>query len=228
MITTGLAFSGGKDSWACLWYIRKQLHKTLVIWIDTGKNYPEIIESIDKASKICPHFVRVKVDREGQNAFNGIPSDVVPINWTKFGHECTGKKDTLIQSYINCCYENIGQNLVKFCNAAGIKTLIYGQRNDEKHKSTSRNGDIVLGIKRIQPIEHWTETQVLKYVSKFMELPEHFKFKHSSMDCYDCTAYRKETKDISEWRAVKWPELNKEYQTRKQLLDNALNDALGD
>lgn len=226
MITTGLAFSGGKDAWACLFHVRKKLDKILVIWIDTGKNYPELLESIDKAERLCPNFVRVRVDRVGQNDYQGLPSDIVPVNWTRLGQECTGKKEVLVQSYLSCCYENIASNLTKFCKQNGITTLINGQRNGDRNKSTSRNGDVVFGIRRVQPIEKWTEEQVYEFISRFMELPDHFKFKHSSMDCYDCTAYRKDTQDISWHRRLNWPLLHEEYENRKSLLDNALIEAL--
>jgi 3'-phosphoadenosine 5'-phosphosulfate sulfotransferase (PAPS reductase)/FAD synthetase len=225
MLTTGLAFSGGKDSWACLWLNKDRLDKIQVIWVDTGKNYPEVEETVKKAAALCPNFVRIVVDRAGQNEHKGIPADIVPIAYTKEGHETSGKKDVLIQSYLNCCHENIALRLIQYCKKVGITELINGQRNSEKHKSTSTNGSWIFGIKRIQPIEDWDEYKVLSFVSKHMELPEHFKFIHSSMDCYDCTAYRQETKDIAEYRKINFPELDKKYSERKTLIDKAIQEA---
>lgn len=224
----GLAFSGGKDSWACLLLNKHRLHDILVIWIDTGKNYPELLDTIERAKAMCPNFVTVKVDRDGQNAYHGLPSDIVPVDYTVVGQQCTGKKDVKIQSYLSCCYDNIGRNLLQYCRDNGITELICGQRNDEKHKSTSRNGDVAEGIVRLQPIETWSEEDVLHFVSAHMPLPIHFGFNHSSMDCYDCTAYRKDTKDIAAYRKIHWPLLDKEYQSRKKILDTVINDVLMD
>ena len=192
---TALAFSGGKDSWACLWLNKDRLADIKVLWINTGKNYPELLATIEKAKALCPNFVEITVDRKGQNDYHGIPADVVPINWTRYGQSQTKHKSVMIQSYLNCCYENIGANLQEYCKRFGIVELIRGQRNNESHKSIARNGDVIDGITYLQPIETWTSSQVLDFVGKHMELPDHFKFKHSSMDCYDCTAYASESKD---------------------------------
>ena len=70
--------------------------------------------------------------------------------------------------------------------------------------------------------------EVLQFVGKHMELPKHFMFNHSSMDCYDCTAYRKETKDITAYRKMHFPKLDEKYQQRNTQLNKALFVALGD
>ena len=222
----GLAFSGGKDSWACLWLNQHRLAEILVIWIDTGKNYPEMMATIALAKTICPNFATVKVDRDGQNAYNGLPSDVVPVNWTRHGQEITGKKPVMVQSYLQCHFENIGMNLQAYCKAHGITRLIRGQRNDDGHKSSARDGSVVDGIVYEQPIESWTSQDVLDYVAQHMPLPEHFKFKHSSMDCYDCTAFAGESIDRIAYTAHKYPELHSMYAKRKQALKTALSESM--
>lgn len=221
---TALAFSGGKDSWACL--LQADLENTTVLWVNTGKNYPEMLETISKARQMCPHFVELIVDRDGQNAHNGLPSDVVPINWTSLGQVYTGAKPVKVQSYLQCCIENIGANLQRYCKEFGFTHLIRGQRNDEGHKSAARNGDVVDGITYIQPIEDWTEQQVIEFVASKMELPGHFRFKHSSMDCYDCTAFARESRDRVAYTKEKHPALYAEYWSRKQALDGALSEAM--
>lgn len=225
-MSIALAFSGGKDSWACLWLIRERLADIQVIWVNTGKNYPEMLETIDKAKALCPDFVEIIVDREGQNAYHGIPSDVVPINWTRLGQSVTSKKDVLIQSYIQCCYENIGSSLQEYCKRHGITELIRGQRLDEGHKSSARDGDVVDGITYHQPIENWTAEQVLSFVSVHMELPAHFSFEHSSMDCYDCTAYARESIDRIDYMSKNHPALYLEYESRNKKLQSALAESM--
>lgn len=223
-----LAFSGGKDSWACLWLNKDRLADILVIWIDTGKNYPELLETIEKAKAMCPNFVTVKVDRAGQNAYHGIPSDIIPINWTRHGQEVTGIKPIMIQSYLNCCYENIGANIQRYCKEHGVTELIRGQRLDEGHKSSARDGMIIDGITYRQPIENWSAQQVLEFVGQHMPLPAHFGFNHSSMDCYDCTAYVKESKDRVQYMHDRHPELYQEYAARKAALTDALQQSIED
>jgi 3'-phosphoadenosine 5'-phosphosulfate sulfotransferase (PAPS reductase)/FAD synthetase len=226
MITTALAFSGGKDSWACLWLNKDKLADIVVVWANTGKNHPELLATIAKAKALCPNFTELRVDRDAQNAEHGLPADVVPINWTVAGQMVTGVKPVKVQSYIQCCYENIAEPINAFCRGNGITHIITGQRNDEGYKSSSRNGDTADGIIRIHPIEDWTAEQVLGFVGQHMGSPDHFKFKHSSMDCFDCTAYRKESQDRIQHMAENEPELYTAYAVRKGQLHDALTEAL--
>ena len=41
-----LELSGGKDSVACLYLLRHQLHKITVYWLNTGDAYPETLDVI--------------------------------------------------------------------------------------------------------------------------------------------------------------------------------------
>lgn len=221
----GLAFSGGKDSWACLW-LEEDLTNTTVFFVNTGKCYPEQLEMVEMAKKMCPLFVEIHTSQEQQNTKWGLPSDVVPINWSHFGQLMTNKKDISIQSYLECCYENIGGALDKKIKEIGITHLVRGQRNDESHKSSVSNGTTVDGITYLHPIEDWTKQQVMEFLETKMAIPEHFYLNHTSLDCYDCTAYKNESKDRIEYTKSKHPEMYEKYKTRKTQLDKALNEAL--
>jgi len=224
-LKTGLAFSGGKDSWACLWLNKGRLDDIDVIWVNTGKNYPELLESIEKAKAMCPRFHEVRTDRDGQNRAWGIPSDVVPINWTVLGQQLTAPKPVTIQSYLGCCYENISGPLHQKAKGLGLTEIIRGQRTEEGHKGTARDGTVFEGVTCRHPIEKWTQEEVLRFVSKNMELPRHFRFEHSSMDCYDCTAYRKESGDRVAYMKAAHPAFYKEYSARTNALETALQEA---
>lgn len=223
---TGLAFSGGKDSWACLWLNKDRLHDIDVIWVNTGKNYPELLATIEKAKVLCPNFHEVHTDRDGQNAAHGLPADVVPINWTALGQQFTGPKPVTIQSYLGCCYENISWPLHLKAKELGLTEIIRGQRMDEGHIGGARDGTVFEGIKCLHPIENWTKEQVLDFVAKHMELPDHFRFEHSSMDCYDCTAYRKESADRVDYMRTTHPVLYEHYSERSNALNTALQEAI--
>ena len=222
----GLAFSGGKDSWACLWLHEKELDDIGVIWVNTGKNYPEALAMIQKAKAMCPNFVEVQSDQQAQNDKFGLPSDVLPVNWTYSGQLVRGKKDVKIQSYLSCCWDNIGIPLQEVAKEAEITHLIRGQRNDEKYKATSRNGDVVNGITYIHPIENWTRQQVLDYLATKMDVPEHFVLEHSSMDCYDCTGYWEASKDRIEYTKERHPALYDEYKVRMDIVKDTLSESM--
>lgn len=222
----GLAFSGGKDSWACLFLMKDKLREITVFWVDTGKNYPETVELISKAEALCPNFVSVRTEQGLQNLANGLPSDVVPVNWTTLGQIYTGRKAVKIQSYLECCYANISAPLNQAVKEHGITHLISGQRNSEGHKSPIRDGMEVDGVTHVHPIETWTELEIMSFLSTHMEIPAHFSLKHSSLDCYDCTAYKKDSQDRINWMEREHPVLFQAYLSRKEKLDTAISEAL--
>lgn len=204
---------------ACLHLLRKTID--CAIYVDTGKSYPETQKMIEYAETIVP-VITLQSDREDQNEREGIPADVVPIDWTPLGHAMTGKKPVLVQSYLQCCFENIGYPLITKAYEIGATHMIYGQRNDEKHKATSRDGDMVGGITRVHPIENWTSKDVLDYLATQMEVPPHFHIKHSSLDCYDCTAFSRDSGDRVAFTKAAYPEFHREYEARIELVKQAL------
>jgi len=206
----GLAFSGGKDSLAC-WYLYKAKNP-IVFWVNTGKAYPETLAIVDEIRSEAVEFIEINTDQQAQIDANGIPSDIVPINNTLDGEIVSGKKDVLIQSYLNCCLENITDPLINAIKKRGITQIIKGQRNDESFKGESRHGVTLYGIEHIQPIENWTSKQVLDFVATQRgQLPDHFKLNHTSLDCYDCTGFMKDSADRVEWTKVNHPELYDKY-----------------
>jgi len=216
-----LAFSGGKDSMVCLHLVPVDL----AIYVDTGYAYPETLELVEYAKTITKVHV-VHSNRKAQNDTFGIPSDVVPVNWTYYGQRMTSPKPVMVQSYFDCCYSNIVRPLWDEAKKLGVTEMVFGERSSEGHKSISNDGDFVEGIKRLHPIEGWTETQVLTYLARKMKIPEHFyTVKHSSLDCFDCVAFKSDSADRVEW-TKKHPEFYRAYSERLTALDGALKEGL--
>lgn len=208
---------------ACLHLLRSELDGA--IYVDTGFAYPETLALVDYAAGIVPMHV-VKTDRRAQNEAEGIPSDVVPIDWTRQGQMFSAPKNVTIQSYLGCCYQNIAAPLLAKAQELRATHLYYGQRNDEGHRSPARDGDVVGGIVRRQPLEGWTAAEVLAYLATKMEVPAHYAISHSSLDCWDCTAFRRESADRIEWMREKHPDLHARYAPRAAALQQALTEAL--
>lgn len=221
---SALWFSGGKDSLACLYLLESQWDDLIVVWANTGKNFPEVLDTVNRVRQMVPHFVEVAVDRDAQNAQFGLPSQIVPINWTRYAMQAAGKRpDYLIQPYLNCCAENIAVPLFNWCKANGITMIYKGQRNDEAYTSPSRHGTVVDGVEFRQPIENWSKDEVMAYLAdKMPELPEHLRFDHSSMDCYDCTAFLEHSADRVAYMRDKYPEKYKEFKRRLGYLQAAI------
>lgn len=216
----GLAFSGGKDSLAC-WYLYKDKNP-IVFWVNTGKAYPETIDLVNKVRTEAVEFIEVMTDQKGQIEAFGLPSDIVPVDNTFDGMQLTGKKSVLVQSYFNCCYENKAKPLLDAAKQRGITQLIRGQRLDESHKSTAKHGSIVDGITFIQPIETWTKDQVFAFLRTQGDLPDHYSIEHSSLDCYDCTAYLHHSADRVAYTKEKHPKLYEEYKISMDRLKTAV------
>lgn len=197
---------------ACLLFLRDRLAEITVLFANTGKNYPEALALVEKAKGICPNWIEVNADRDAQWSAHGLPSDLVPIDWTTLGQALSEEKPLKVQSYLGCCYENITGPLWAKTRELGAVCVIKGQRLDEAHKSTAKNGDVLDGVTFWHPIEHWTREQVLAYVRAEMGwLPEHYALDHSSMDCYDCTAFAAHSHDRAEYMRERHPALYADY-----------------
>ena len=208
---------------ACLHLLKATLD--CAIYVDTGKSYPETQEMVRYAAGIIP-VITVRTDQESQNRREGLPADVVPIDWTRLGQMVTKPKPVMIQSYLSCCFENIAYPLLAKAKEIGATEIVYGQRNDDGHRATSRNGDVIEGITRLHPIEHWTRSQVLEYLASIMEIPDHYRIKHSSLDCYDCTAYRHDSEDRISFTRRRHPDFYRSYRQRIDGVNQALTDSL--
>lgn len=194
------------------------------IYVDTGFAYPETSAMIEYAGTLIPVHT-VHSDRAGQNERDGLPADVVPVDWTRFGQQISGAKSVTVQNYLSCCYENVMAPAWAKAKELGVTHLYLGQRREESRKSPVRDGAIHEGITRVQPIEDWTEAQVFAFLAERMEIPHHFAIKHSSLDCFDCTAYRKDSVDRVEWMREAHPAMYAKYAVRASALAQVIAEA---
>lgn len=207
---------------ACL-LLSRPLDDVTVLFANTGKYYPEHLETVEKARCMCPNWIEVRTDRDGQWAANGLPSDVVPVDWTVPGQLLSSPKTVTVQSYLQCCFQNIAGPLLAKSKELGATEIIRGQRADEAHRSTAKDGDTLDGITFRHPIEDWTADEVLAYLREQMgDLPAHYALDHSSMDCYDCTAFAAHSHDRIEHMRRNHPPLYADYAAKVGALLDAI------
>jgi phosphoadenosine phosphosulfate reductase len=221
----GLAFSGGKDSLACWYLLRHQ--NPVVFFVNTGKAYPETLAIVEEVRAQAVEFIEVHTDRSAQNAAFGIPSDIVPIDHTRIGMAMTCEKPVAVQGYLSCCLENIGTPLLAAAKRRGITQLIRGQRADESHRGPTQNGSVVDGIQYLHPVERWTTIQVMAFLkAERGSLPDHYKIEHTSLDCYDCTAFMAHSADRVAWTKDKYPAFHSEYLVRRAALQSVCAETI--
>ncbi|SLM46773.1 protein of unknown function [Nitrospira japonica] len=222
----GLAFSGGKDSMACLHLLRDRL--SFAIFVDTGFTLPETLECVTYARALVPMHV-VRTDRKGQNAREGIPADVVPIDYTSFGQQFTGRKPVTIQSYRQCHFENVNKPLWDKAISLSVTHLVSGSRADEHKNAMTQAVMPFEEMTQLCPIHDWSEQDVLDYLETVMEVPAHYYAvpQSSSLDCFDCTAFVQETTEFIPWLREHYPERYAQYAIRNNALYSAIQDALG-
>lgn len=218
---TALLFSGGKDSLACLYLNKYRWDDMYVVWLDTGACYQDMIEYMDKWKQRLPHFVHLKSNQPEDVLQNGWPVDVVPVANTMLGKMVTGNQGPLMRSYLECCAHNIWIPIHKALLELGVKEVIKGQRDSDKHKSTTRSGMVVDGIEHIMPIQDWSEYEVFEYLKSVgAELAPGYKMgEKTGRDCWDCTAYLDDNRERIH---------NLPYEQREEVMRriNIINDAV--
>lgn len=194
-----LMFSGGKDSLACL-YILEQLEQTnfTAVWVDTGKNFNQILKTIEYAMKRFPNieFLQLRVNRDAQWETKGLPTDVMNLDYSKKGNMYLGTS-IKFQSRFSCCFENIMLPVLTLIKEWNSNLLIRGNKLSDSSKDYSKSGDIIDGVTIWNPVQDWDDNKVRQYLREKMgeDYPKHLDYNHSSLDCRDCTAYLSETRD---------------------------------
>jgi phosphoadenosine phosphosulfate reductase len=191
-----LMFSGGKDSLACLHLLENYWNKILVVWVNTGANFPEIEALMDEVKEAVPNFLEIITNQPQSVKTKGYPVDVVPVNYTVLGQSVTSIKDFKVRSYFECCSENFWIPCDTEMRKLGVTGIIRGQRNSEAHRAPIKSGHIEDGIEYHLPIESWTDSEVIDYLrSKDVVIDERLSMAHSSLDCWNCTAYMAESSE---------------------------------
>lgn len=210
-----LMFSGGKDSLLCLLMLKDQLDSINVVFVNTGKNFPEALQFIDTIRPLCKKFIELKSDRNKDWFIHGLPSDLIAPMQEKY------------QSVKSCCYKNIMLPVINLVRALDSNLLIRGSKNTDSYHDGVQSLSTIEGVLIYNPLESFTDYQVIEALKTYdINLPNYYSFKHTSLDCMDCTGYLKDTKDRLKLLKVKYPEVYVEVKTNIETIIKISEDTL--
>lgn len=185
-----LQFSGGKDSLACLYLLKEYWPRLTVYHLNTGDQFPETIDIIERVRTEVPNFVEIKGEVHYVHAYFGIPSDLVPSSATRCGYDLGAHKNPLITDRYTCCFLSSMEPMRERMLADGVTLIIRGQKNSDKYKAETRTGSVIEGVEFLYPLEDWTKEDVLQFIAdNRIEIPRFYESLDSMPDCMSCSAW---------------------------------------
>ena len=219
-----LAFSGGKDSLACVYLFKDHWDRICIYHIDTGDELPEMADAVSAVEAMVPHFVRVQTNVTGWIAANGIPSDIVPHSAHHLA-QIMGEGTTRLAARYDCCHANRAGPLFARIVADGNTMMISGIRQDDMKRMASHDGDLLDGIECYFPLETWSTADVLAYLAQVgAPLPAFYPQLAHGVDCAGCSAWWSEERGA--WLRRMHPEIHQRYQARLQLIADEISEPL--
>jgi len=231
-----LNFSGGIDSLALLFVMRKQWPELAVLWVDTGAVYPGIHEYIAKVAAVVQgdggRFESVQGEQPNWQKRIGIAVDVVPFRYTVFGrgvHGTTGQ-GPLYTTTAHCCHANIWRPLYERARALDAQVIYRGQKARRHEDMASPIDSRTVtddGIEIRFPLEEigWSRADVFDYCRR--ECPELIPSYYAageevSRDCWDCIGYLQANQ--YRLRHMPTPEMQDEIDRRLRDYSDALEE----
>lgn len=220
-----LSFSGGKDSLACVYLLRDQLHRITIYHLDTGDLLPEVHEIVAHVEKFAPHFVRVKTNVAAWIAQWGMPTDLLPYSSHPLGRAMGQEGAVLVPRY-DCCFNNLMHPIYERIKADGNTLIIRGTKRIDLDKLPADSGPTLDGVELFLPIRDWSHQQVFDYLrSVGAPINRIYDYVTNSPECARCPAWWNE-KRAAYLRAFH-PTLFREYAARLRVVGAAIQEPLG-
>lgn len=205
----GFQFSGGKDSLAALFLLKKYWPEMTVYWTNTGDPVPEVQAVVDRVRAMVPHFVEIAGRVNEQIAEHGLPSDLVPTT--------AGMSERpRLQDRFQCCYHALMAPMHQRMYDDGITLIVRGQKVADKLKGPMRSGALDNGVELLFPLEHWSDDEVYAFLKERAFVPDYYRQLKASPDCLTCSAYWSEGR--AAWLKTEHPEAYKAYQGKLDVI----------
>lgn len=214
-------FSGGKDSTATLFYLRKYWDRFVVYFCDSGDSMPETLEIVNKVAALVPHFVVIPGRAKEVRAQFGNPTDLLPWTSAQAAHVLNAGYTKIMQDRVACCFRSVMEPMHERMLQDEISLVIRGQKHSDTHKGPLSSGMIASGIEFLYPLQDWTDEECFAYMRENGIEPQRFyseNITHSG-DCISCTAWCED--DRGAYLKKYHPLVFQEYKKNMRVIANA-------
>jgi 3'-phosphoadenosine 5'-phosphosulfate sulfotransferase (PAPS reductase)/FAD synthetase len=183
-----LSISGGKDSTAAAFLLRRHWHRLRFYHYDTGDLLPEVRDVVRELAGILPNLTTVRGDIAAAIAANGLPSDLVPHSAHVVG-QAMAEGPRIVGRY-DCCWNNLMNPIYQRIRRDGHTLLIRGTKRADMNRLPMRSGQMLDGIELLLPLEDWSNADVMDYLREqgapVSTAYEHFE---DMPECATCSAW---------------------------------------
>lgn len=188
-------FSGGRDSVAALYLLRRFWGLMTVYHLDSGDQFPETQQvfkavAADYKKVTGQDFVVLHGDVQSVREKFGLASDLVPVDNMEVGRMVSGSPVKIINRY-ECCVRTLMLPMNQRMIADGITLLIRGQRDDDYVTPPRRSAQVADGFEFLYPIQSWNADQVDAFLTEHClpVAPFYAAGLKGSPECMGCTAW---------------------------------------
>lgn len=175
-----LLLSSGKDSAACLWLLEPYWDRLMVVWVNAGNPYPEVVEYMDRIRELVPNFCELRGNQPEWIKEHGYPVDVLPMV------ELSGS--IRLSSVVDCCWANLWKPMNDFLQYYGFTGVVRGNRLADPYSDGFASEDWANGMQFFHPVADWTDEKIIAFLGE--RLPaSYLRGVKTSLDCLNCTAY---------------------------------------
>lgn len=219
-------FSGGKDSTATLFYLRKYWHRMTVYFCESGDSMPETIAVVDQVAALLPRFVVIQGRVKEVRAEFGNPTDLLPWTSSHAAHVLNTGYTPIMQDRVACCFRSVMEPMHNRMVADEITLVIRGQKDSDTHKGPLRSGMVSSGIEFFYPLQDWTDEQCFAFMRENGVEPQRFYqegITHSG-DCISCTAWCED--DRASYLKKYYPLVFQDYKKNIRVIADAASNII--
>jgi 3'-phosphoadenosine 5'-phosphosulfate sulfotransferase (PAPS reductase)/FAD synthetase len=207
--------SFGKDSSVVLDMIKPYLDKTMVVFVDCGGVYPDVVEWAVEQGKTFPHFMHVHAAGNIWDYIkeNGWSVDIEP-------EDLGGLSDLLLQDplvyttkvqlWSRCTKDRFWTPGFAFAVMYQPDLYISGERRDDRPCADDWQIRTMSAPDALRPVLEWNDEDIWRYIDEHgIKLPPSFSGRQADRrDCYVCFGHRLSSGRVDYLRTA-YPDLYK-------------------